>query len=90
MTRRYWGTLERIRRILVPRCYPQIRIPGCFPDRRTPGPGCYPSGGGSDEGKHPAPSNRRLHLSRAPFDGPVTAEPVSRGNESLDPHEAAT
>ncbi len=62
MSKRGWGRVGRIRQILVPRCYPEVKLPGCFPDRRTPRPGCYPSGGGSDEGKHPAPSNLRMQL----------------------------
>ena len=68
MNRKSWGTLERMRRILVPRCYPQIKLPGCFPDRKTPGPDCYPLRGRAERGKRPTHSNRRLNLTRARFE----------------------
>jgi hypothetical protein len=38
-----------------------------FADRRVPDPGCYPLGRRVFKDKDPAPSNRRLHLARAPL-----------------------
>ena len=38
-----------------------------FADRGVPDPDCCPLGGRVFEHKDPAPSNKRLHLTRAPY-----------------------
>jgi len=63
---RRWGALIGRSGCVVPRCYPQNPVPGCFLDQWTSGRSCFPLGGRIYEGGHPAPSNKRLDLTRAP------------------------